>query len=355
MHTLFMKKALELAYLGRYSVHPNPMVGCVIVKNHQIIGQGYHQKRGEPHAEIYALEQADVSAQGATVYITLEPCCHTGLTPPCTDALIKAGIREVYVAALDPNPLMQGKGIAALRAAGIHVHLGECEDEARQLNRAFFHYITHQTPYLIGKWALSLDGQMSVHPQDDRSLSSHESLIDLHDLRHQTPGILIGAHTAAIDNPSLTVRHHGNTVRQPQRIVLNGKGDLSPELKLFNGELPGQTWLFCSEANYTAACQRFSNATTQVFACPTQSHQLDLQKVLAILGQQQLSSVLIEGGQTLLHAFFEQSLIQEIVSYHTPWIIAGLKQKQAITHLSCLKLGPDYKIQGLLTAKTVSQ
>ena len=350
-----MQKALEIAALGRYSTHPNPMVGCILVKDNHIIGQGYHQKRGEPHAEIHALKDAGTLAKGASMYVTLEPCCHTGLTPPCTDALIAAGIKEVFIATPDPNPLVQGKGTDALRAAGIAVHLGLCEEEARYLNRAFFHYITHKTPYLIGKWAVSLDGQMSVHPHDERSLSCHESLMDLHDLRHQTPGILIGARTAAIDNPSLTVRHYGQNVRHPQRIVLNSKGDLSPNLKLFNGSLPNQTWLFCSEATYAQACKRFPADSTLVFACPTHHQHLDLHKVLHILGQKELSSILVEGGKTLLHGFFQHELIQEVVTYHTPWIIAGLEHKQALTHLSCLSLGQDYKMQALVKAKTVSQ
>ena len=196
---------------------------------------------------------------------------------------------------------------------------------------------------------------MSVHPHDTRTLSCHESLLDLHDLRHQVPGILIGSQTAAQDNPSLTVRHYGADVRHPQRIVLNTQGDLSPELKLFNGDLPGQTWLFCSEAHYAASLQRFPSETTQVFACRSQNHHLDLHQVRHILGQKQIAGVLIEGGRTLLHSFFAQDLIQEIVSYHTPWIIAGLPHKQGLSAVSCQGLGRDYKIQGRLKAKSVDQ
>ncbi len=350
-----MKKALELAYLGRYSVHPNPMVGCLIVKNNQIIGEGFHQKRGEAHAEIHALKQAGAQAKDGSAYITLEPCCHFGRTPPCTDALIAAGLRNVYVAVLDPNPLVQGKGVAALRAAGIKVEVGECAEEASHLNRAFFHYIRNKTPYLIGKWAMSLDGHMSTHPLDERVLSGHESLMDLHDLRHQTPGILIGAGTAASDNPALTVRHYGPQARQPQRIVLNHQGDLSPKLKLFNGELPGQTWLFCSELHYNQATQRFATETTKVFACPLLAGQLDLKKAIEIIGKEEISSVLIEGGRTLLEAFFEADLINEVISYHTPWIIGGPNRKQALTALSCTPLGQDYKMQALIKAKTATQ
>ncbi|MCX7122226.1 MAG: bifunctional diaminohydroxyphosphoribosylaminopyrimidine deaminase/5-amino-6-(5-phosphoribosylamino)uracil reductase RibD, partial [Gammaproteobacteria bacterium] len=302
-----------------------------------------------------ALKSAGPHAEGSIAYVTLEPCCHFGLTPPCTAALISAGIAEVFVASLDPNPFMQGKGVAALRAAGIRVHIGLCEEEARHLNRAFFHYITHKTPYLIGKWACSLDGQMSTHPHDTRTLSNPESLMDLHDLRHQTPAILIGARTAEIDNPSLTVRHYGEKVRHPQRIVLNSKANLSPDLKLFNGTLPNQTWLFCSEAVHASTSARFSAETTQIFTCPSFDHHLDLRTVLHILGQKEISSVLVEGGRTLLHSFFQQQLIQEVVSYHTPWIIAGIEQKQAVTQLSCTELGNNYKIQGLIKAKTARQ
>ncbi len=348
MNPYFMQKALELALQGRYSTQPNPMVGAVLVQNNHIVGQGFHQKAGEAHAEILALQDAGAAAEGASLYINLEPCCHFGRTPPCSEALIAAKIKTVFIATLDPNPLVAGQGVQALKAAGIEVNVGLEESAARHLNRAFFHYITQKRPYLVGKWAMSLDGQMSVHPHDDRLLSGHESLVDLHDLRRQHPAILIGSVTAAMDNPSLTVRHGGHNARQPQRIVLNTCANLSPDLRLFNGELPGQTWLFCDETRYTEACQRFSPNTTRIFACPTQGALLDLHAVVRLLGAEEIMSVLVEGGRKLLNAFFQDALIDEVVTYLTPWIIAAGKHKQALLPLRAEVLGHDLKIQTLL-------
>src|SRR5690349_18374770 len=155
-HT-YMKQALELARLGRGTVSPNPMVGCVLVKEDRVIGQGWHQRAGEPHAEVYALREAGIAAQGSTAYVTLEPCCHFGRTPPCTQALIEAGVKTVYAACLDPNPLVAGKGMQILRAAGIKVHTGLLEQEAKRLNEIFFHYIQTRRPFVLTKWAMSLD------------------------------------------------------------------------------------------------------------------------------------------------------------------------------------------------------
>ena len=180
MSPLLMQEALMLARRGRYTALPNPMVGCVIVKNDTIIGRGFHEKPGSAHAEILALAEAGSNAKDASVYVTLEPCCHFGRTPPCVDALISAGIKEVFVACLDPNPLVSGRGAQRLRDAGISVEIGLCGEAAFELNRMFFHYITHQTPYVVAKWAMSLDGKMAVNPGDDRQLSSENSLKDLH-------------------------------------------------------------------------------------------------------------------------------------------------------------------------------
>ncbi len=349
MHVSLMQKALTLAEQGAYSVHPNPMVGCVIAKAEHIIATGFHEHAGSPHAEIHALAAAGANARGADVYINLEPCCHFGRTPPCTTALIQAGVKRVFVAMLDPNPLVAGQGISELQAHGIEVKVGLLQTEAVHLNRVFSHYITRKTPYVIGKWAMSLDGKMAVAKGDDPVLSAPESLIDLHELRHRFPAILIGAGTALKDNPALTVRHtHANTICHPQRIVVNTEANLPTHLKLFDGSLPGKTWLVCSEAVASMAQAQFSQETTLILPCPTLDDKVDLQALLKLLGQHEIAGILVEGGPQILQSFFQKNLVNEVVAYLTPWIIANLPHKQSVQSLSLQALGQDFKIQGIL-------
>jgi diaminohydroxyphosphoribosylaminopyrimidine deaminase/5-amino-6-(5-phosphoribosylamino)uracil reductase len=202
----YMQQALALAEKGRFSVSPNPMVGCLIVKAGKIIGQGYHHQAGTPHAEIHALREAGAEAKDADVYVTLEPCCHYGRTPPCTDALIAAGVTRVYFACHDPNPEVAGKGSAALKAAGIQAEEGLCRSEAQQLNKIFFHFIQTKRPFVFSKWAMSLDGKTMTHPDDLPAISSTASRSHSHLLRRAVDAILIGTNTAIDDDPALTVR-----------------------------------------------------------------------------------------------------------------------------------------------------
>lgn len=334
MHEAFMIQALELAKRGAYSVHPNPMVGCIIVQDSEIIGQGYHEKPGALHAEIHALNEAGSRAQGSSVYVNLEPCSHFGRTPPCAEALINAGIKEVFIACQDPNPLVAGQGIIKFQKAGISVHLGLMEEEAKTLNRFFFHYITTKTPYIIGKWAMSLDGKMAVNSGDNRQLSNEKSMLDLHELRHRTPGILIGAATALIDNPALTVRLPHSIVRQPQRIVVSTRANLPTSLKLFDGSLPGKTWLVCAEDSKPD----FPKDTTEIIYCKTIQNQIDLISLMTILGERELAALLVEGGRQVLQSFFNANLVNEVVTYLTPWIIGNLNHKIRIPGLDDIRL-----------------
>ncbi len=328
-----MQQALSLAQRGQFTALPNPMVGCILVKEGKIVGQGFHEKPGTAHAETHALREAGSNAKGASVYINLEPCCHFGRTPPCVDALIQAGIAEVFIAMEDPNPLIRGKSIEKLKACGIRVHLGLLNAEAQTLNRIFFHYITTQTPYVIGKWAMSLDGKMAVNPGDDPVLSSPESFKDLHELRQRTPGILIGSQTALHDNPSLTVRL-GEIHRQPQRIVLNTRADLPRTLALFDGTLPGKTWLICAEDTHPD----FPAETTEIIPCKTKNGKIDLPSLMQILAEREIAAILVEGGRTLLNTFFQENLVNEVITYITPWIIADLPHKLRVQGLNDILL-----------------
>jgi diaminohydroxyphosphoribosylaminopyrimidine deaminase/5-amino-6-(5-phosphoribosylamino)uracil reductase len=344
----YMRLCLELAYQGRYLSLPNPMVGCVIVKDNMIVGQGFHECSGEPHAEIHALTAAGTQAHGASLYTNLEPCCHHGRTPPCVDAIIKAGIKKVIIAIEDPNPLVSGQGIATLQAANIEVTLGILAEEALHLNRAFFHFITTRKPYVIAKWAMSLDGQIATPDTNERQLSNSLSQQDAHELRQTSQAILIGSHTARLDNPSLTVRYIAPIARQPQRIVLNTQADLDATLKLFNGALPDKTWLVCAEEFFKSAQKKFSTTTTEIIPLPLHNNKIDLIALLNLLGQREIISLLVEGGRATLQEFFSLKVVQEITCYLTPWFIGNLPQKISLKPLNSKTLGTDIKIKSYL-------
>ncbi|MHB1221564.1 MAG: bifunctional diaminohydroxyphosphoribosylaminopyrimidine deaminase/5-amino-6-(5-phosphoribosylamino)uracil reductase RibD [Gammaproteobacteria bacterium] len=338
-----MLLALKLAERGRLSVSPNPMVGCVIVKNDKIIGQGYHQRAGEPHAEVHALQEAGADANGATVYVTLEPCCHQGRTPPCTDALIKAGIKKVYVACADPNPLVAKKGIQQLQAAGIAVELGLHADKATTLNEIFFHFITHQRPFVIAKWAMSLDGKTITHAHDSRSISSAASQTDAHELRQQVDAILIGANTARHDNPLLTVRLSNETLsKHPIRLILSSDGNLPLDLNIFKPDLPSKTILVTSDKTNTT---KFTQHNIDVIKLPLNDHgQINLSSLLDKLGQMHITSLLVEGGMKVHEQFFAENLVNKVSIYIAPVIIGSLERKQAVILEDYQKIASDIHI-----------
>jgi diaminohydroxyphosphoribosylaminopyrimidine deaminase/5-amino-6-(5-phosphoribosylamino)uracil reductase len=336
----YMIQALELAKRGRYTVSPNPMVGCLIVKDDEIVGRGYHQKAGEAHAEVFALREAGEQAKGATAYVTLEPCCHHGRTPPCTLALIQAGINKVVLAGQDPNPLVAGKGIAELKAAGIEIELDVCHAEARELNKIFFHYIQTQRPYVIAKWAMSLDGKTITAADDSKQISNIDAQHDAHDLRRQVDAILVGAQTARDDDPQLTARLADASIdKQPLRIVLSHSGKLSPELKLFSNELPGKTLLAVTDA---AMAKKW-----QCTGVETLVHH-DLTDLLQQLGERNITSLLVEGGENIRQQFFAANLINEIIIYVAPVIIGDLEKKLPLNNISYQPMGTNIKIRGFI-------
>lgn len=341
----YMQVCLDLAYKGRYTTHPNPMVGCVIVKDDAIVAEGFHERAGDAHAEIRALVAAGNNAKGATMYVNLEPCCHLGRTEPCVDAIIAAGIKKMVIAMEDPNPLVAGGGIKKLKAANIEVQVGVLAKEAETLNRAFVHYITKKTPFVIGKWAISLDGQMTTPNPLDRQLSSAVSQEDAHELRQCTQAILIGSNTARVDNPSLTVRFPELIYHQPQRIVLNTRADLDPTSRLFNGDLPGKTWLVCAEEFAKIAERRFNSQTTEIIPVPHSLSRINLPCLLKLLGEREIMSLLVEGGKTVLQEFFIIKAIEEIVCYVTPWFVGNLPHKIRLQPLLASGSGPDVKIK----------
>lgn len=346
----YMSLALALAARGKGNTSPNPMVGCVILKNGRMIGQGFHAQAGGPHAEIVALTEAGEAARGATLVVTLEPCCHHGKTPPCTDAIIKAGIEHVIIATKDPNPLVAGKGIAALTAAGISITEQVMADEANQLNVVFNHYITTKTPYVTAKWAMSLDGQTITHPDDTRQITEMASLTHAHTKRSTVDALLIGANTARTDNPQLTARDPETGTlksKQPRRLILSANGDLPLHLRLLNQPLAENTWVITTDHAHPSFHDALHRQGVKTIIAKTDhTGNIDLPALMETLGQHEITSLLVEGGMTTLRTFFKANLVHAIDVYLAPVIIGDLTQKKTIQLQSPEPLGRDFYLSG---------
>ena len=324
-HKIFMSLALKQAELGLGYTSPNPAVGAVVVKNGRIVGAGYHRQAGAPHAEVEALRQAGTLARGGTMYVTLEPCNHHGRTPPCTEAIIQAGIKTVYYATIDPNPNVTGCGHQQLVAAGVEVHQGPLSDAAYELNRFFMHYVAEKRPYLIAKFASSLDGKIATHTGVSQWITGAEARQKGHYLRHICDAILIGAGTAIADDPRLTTRLATNkSPSHPTRILLDSRGRVPLSSRLFAQTLPGQTIVATTSQMNTAHRRSLEKQGVEIIELPcSDTNQVDLHALMTVLGQRKIMSILIEGGGQVLASFFKDKLINEVWSFVAPIIIGG--------------------------------
>lgn len=317
-----MRRALALAARGRGTTSPNPMVGAVVVRNGEIVGEGWHERAGEPHAEVHALRHAGDRAKGAVLYVTLEPCSHWGRTGPCTEVIIQAGIAEVVLAVRDPNPKVAGRGVQRLRAAGLIVREGVLAAAAARLNEIFFHWITQQRPFCVAKYAMTMDGKIATATGESKWISSAASRARVQALRHELDGILVGVGTVIADDPQLTCRLPGG--RQPLRVILDSQGRLpltahvatTPDAKtLIATTAAGAARL----AGALAGREHVSVLTVAADACG----RVALPDLLAQLGERQVTSLLIEGGSTVLGSFFAAQLIDKAQVYLAPLIIGG--------------------------------
>jgi diaminohydroxyphosphoribosylaminopyrimidine deaminase/5-amino-6-(5-phosphoribosylamino)uracil reductase len=310
-HAIYMAMALNLAKNGRYTTSPNPCVGCVLVKNGQIIAQGWHSRAGQGHAEVQALKQT-TDTEGATAYVTLEPCSHHGRTPPCCDALINAGIRQVIVAMQDPNPLVAGKGISKLQAAGIEVICGVLEEDAKLLNRGFIKRMLSNRPFVRSKLAMSLDGRTALANGESQWITSPESRQDVQFLRAESCAILTGVNTILADNPSLNVRITNTNVLQPIRVILDSQ--LKTPVTAHIATLEGEVWILTCSENLQKK-QVLEQVGFKVFVLAEKNNRVDLKAVFDFLGQKQINEVLIEAGATLNGALLEANLVDEWIIY----------------------------------------
>lgn len=316
----FMGRALELARLRKGLTHPNPTVGCVVVKDGKIISEGYHERAGAPHAEVVALSKAGQNAKDSTLYVTLEPCSHYGRTPPCTNAIIEAGVKRVVVATLDPNPKVMGSGIERLRAAGIQVDVGVLEEEARQLNEDFFVYITQNRPYITLKWAQSIDGSLATKTGDSKWITSRESREFAHRLRAEATAILVGVNTVVKDDPLLTVRAF-LWERQPIRVVLDPYLRTPLQANLMVDTSAKTILVTCSQKEDKV--KKLEDMGVSVVKAECVKGRVDLRWLMRWMHQQEIMHLMVEGGARTLEGFIEEGLWDRIVVFLGPLLIGN--------------------------------
>jgi len=332
-----MRRALELAKNGEGRVEPNPMVGCVIVRNGRIIGEGYHRRYGGSHAEVEALRSCKRRTRGATVYVSLEPCCHFGRTPPCTDALIEAGVARVVTTIRDPNPAVNGKGLRRLRAAGIEVTTGVLAAEAAELLAPFLTRGRLGRPYVIAKWAQSLNGVLVTPPGESKWISSVTSRRIVHRLRSRVDAILVGAGTVLADDPQLTAR--GVPLRRRAlRVILDGKLRIPVGSKLVTSARKTPTIVFTtSHAVQTKKGKQLLRKGLELIPCKKQGGRLSLKECLSGLADRRLMNLMVEGGPTVLHTMLKSRLVDEVWVFLSPKIIAGQSQAHALLSAPALE------------------
>ena len=318
-----MHLALSLARKGMGTTSPNPMVGAVIVRGNRVIGKGYHRKAGMPHAEIVALNDAKEEARGATLYINLEPCAHVGRTPPCVNSIIAAGVRRVVVAMLDPNPLVNGKGVNELKKAGIEVKVGLLEEEAKRLNEAFVVYMEKKRPFFTMKGAVSLDGKIATKTCDSKWISNEESRRYVNKLRSSVDGIMVGINTVILDNP-LLIPKIARPKKFPVRIILDSKLRIPLSCDVVKTSEKYKTWVFTAEDSRPDKETKLRSMGLDVVRVPKdESGRVSPKHVCEALFKREIMHVLVEGGGEINSGLLKEGLLDKIVLFYAPIIIGG--------------------------------
>lgn len=344
----YMRLALELAERGIGWTAPNPMVGAVIVRDGQIIGQGWHVRYGELHAERHALKNCKADPRGATMYVTLEPCCHQGKQPPCTDAILEAGIARVVVGSGDPNPLVAGKGIDILRQHGVAVETGVLQTECDALNRIFFHFIQTGRPYVVMKYAMTLDGKIATRTGASQWITGEAARQRVHQDRHRYTAIMAGIGTVLADDPLLTCRMEGG--KNPVRIICDThlRTPLDSQIVRTAREVPTILATACGD---TEKRTDYETAGCRVWVLPEQNGHVSLTALMEGLGSEHIDSVLLEGGGTLNWAVLESGIVQRVQAYIAPKLFGGAAAKSPVAGL-----GVETPVQAIrLKSTTISQ
>lgn len=341
----WMAYALRLAEQGLYTTTPNPRVGCVVVKNNQIVGQGAHLVAGEPHAEVYALRQAGLQAQGADIYVTLEPCSHFGKTPPCVDAVIAAQPKRVIIALQDPNPLVAGRSVAKLRELGIEVVVGVMENEARAQNPGFISRMTRGLPYVRCKVAASLDGRTALNNGKSQWITGEQARLDVQHWRAQSCAIVTGIGTVLADNPSMTVRMSG-AARQPLRVIVDSHLQTASDCNMLDAAMLQHSPVLIAYAeDISLRAQALIEAGADLICLPGDGDKVDLTALFAHLAGRGVNEVLVESGQGLNGALLQASLIDEFIFYYAPKLMgSAAKGMFAIPELTEMRQARDMRI-----------
>jgi len=361
-----MRRALDLAQKGLGRTSPNPIVGAVVVRNGSILGEGYHAYAGGPHAEVVALEAAAGATAGADLYVTLEPCCHQGRTPPCTDRIIAAGIRRVVTSVLDPNPLVSGRGVETLRAAGVLVELGLLSEESTILNEAFMKFIKSRLPFVVLKAAVSLDGKIATRTGDSRWISGEQSRQRVHELRDQIDAVMVGLGTIRRDDPMLTTRLPSGG-RNPIRVIVDGRGSLPLDARVFHSTSSSPTWVAVTADAPHERIDALERHGLAVIETGGSNGRVNLHHLLKRLGEREVTSVMIEGGEGIFTSAIEAGIIDRFLVFVAPILIGGktapslfggagiehLVEAFRLERVRIEQLGGDLLIEGYRSAKEV--
>jgi len=318
-----MEMALDLAEKGRGFTSPNPMVGAVVVKEGIVIGSGYHRKAGTPHAEVNAIHDAGKAARGATLYVTLEPCNHTGRTPPCTEKILQSGIQRVVVAADDPNPDVRGHGSAFLKEKGVALTRGICRDRANRLNEFFNKHITTKRPFVIAKCAATLDGRTATRTGNSKWITGETARAHVHRIRHAVDGIMVGIGTVNLDDPHLTARVPGGKTLDPVRIILDSRLDISENARVFHLDSNADTLIICGCSASAEKRRRIEKKNVRVLAARERKGRIDLDSLMDRLGEMEITSLLIEGGSRVLASAFRERIVDKCALFFAPKLLGG--------------------------------
>lgn len=360
---LFMKRALALAARAAGRTSPNPLVGAVVVNQGRIVGEGYHQRAGTPHAEVHALEQAGELARGADIYVNLEPCSHYGRTPPCCRAIIEAGIRRVVAAMVDPNPQVAGRGLAALADAGIVVECGLMEESARELNEVFIKFITTRHPFVVLKSAVSLDGKTATSSGHSFWVTGEPARLQVHRLRNTYDAVMVGIGTVLADDPRLTTRlPEGESGRDPIRVVVDSRLRIPFESRVINPESAAPLLVATTERAPAQRREELARRGVEVVVLPEHEGRVSFPHLMSALGERNITSVLLEGGAALNASALEARMVDKLVVFVAPKLVGGVKapgmiagqgrermdEAWEIKRTSLTQIGEDYMIVGYL-------
>ena len=349
-HSKYIRDCFKLAAKGKGIVSPNPLVGAVIVKNNKVIGEGYHKKYGSAHAEVNAINNSTEKVAGSTLYCNLEPCCHSNKqTPPCVPLIIEKKIKKVVISNFDPNKEVNRKGVKQLLEAGVEIITDVLEDEGKELNKFYFKYVKEKLPYITLKIAQSIDGKISVARNKQTWLTGKESIKYVHRLRSEYDAVLVGAGTIRTDNALLTVRNVRG--RNPIRIIIDGKLNIPFKSKVIDSIDPQNTWIFASSNANEEKVKKLSEKGLRIFKIATKQHnKLELKKVIKVLAEEKITSILVEGGGNIFSQFLKEEMFDEVNILQAPKVLGGgigipnIKKIKNLKLLSVKKLGDDTKL-----------